>query len=403
MVYKYYPRNFKQFYPLTRLNQSVSRLDIFNRELSKPHEMSFRYKRFAACDESLHRNTIRFRHLLNSISEHFNVSYDSKERKKNREFKLMKNKFALENDLLLFFAVLKIFLDDMAFFVPFYFKEPIKVSAKNPDMRDMKRPKDFRSLKHYFYENEDIDKGFVSILKANDEWTNELCDIRKFLIHHFHDLSVGNDWWTQSYYGLLYEFNEIKGFIPDILFYVAKIYYRFVRFTKDFEEHFKNRCQIQFSEFEYSESGCVSSGLNKTHFYFAGLGRLLKNSILIRIHPCQRNKIPKTLEYFMQEEKIVCSVCDSYQVNIKPTIENFVIISANCDCGKSFRIPPNVERKFYPFFMDQNQRHIIDRLISFETKIAILKYSANRKSGTDKKTETEETPQAEPGESKDCL
>lgn len=287
----------------------------------------------------------------------------------------MKNTFALENDLLLFFTVLKIFLDDIAFLLPFYFKEPIRVGAKKPDMRDMERPKDFRSLKKFFYDNEDIDNEFVDILKANEEWTDELCDIRKFLMHRFHDLSINNDWWTQSYYGLLYEFNDIKRFIPDILAYVAKIYYRFVRFTKGIEKHFKNRCQEQFPDFEYFGSGRpFANSLDKTHLFFAGLGKLLENKIIIRVQGEKfRRQIPKILEHFMREEKVVCNSCDKFKFQIKPTVEHYVVISSHCNCGGPLPIPLSVERKFYPHFMDQNTGKIAERLIPYELKIKILK------------------------------
>ena len=138
----------------------------------------------------------------------------------------------------------------------------------------------------------------------------------------------------------------------------------------DFERHFKNRCHEQFPIFKYSMSGqAYANGLDKTHLFFAGLGRLLKNNILIRIHPGRRNQVPKILEYYMREEKVVCDTCDTYKIQIQPTIEHHVIISSHCDCAKSLPISLKVEKNFYPHFMDQNQRHIIDRLISFETKI----------------------------------
>jgi len=370
-----YPINFRQFYPLIRLNKSLDKLDIFNGAPSKPLEMSYRLRRYVACTESLRRNTIRFRHLLNSISKHFNISYESKRRKEPRKFQYIKNEFSLMNDLLLFVTVLKIFLDGMAFLVPFYYREALRYNKNIPDLRDAERPPSFNGLKHFFFNNEDIDVDFVSILRANEEWTNEVCNMRNFLIHRFHDLSVNNDWWTQSYYGLLYEFNDIKEFIPDTLLYVAKIYYKFVKFTKDFEEHFKNRCRDQFPEFEYFDSGHASGNcLDKRHLFFAGLGRLLENKILIRIQAKKlRSRIPKILEYFMREENIVCTSCDKFIVHINSTIEHYVVISANCDCGKLLPIPLSIEKKFYPHFMNPNKGEIGDRLVPNELKIKMLR------------------------------
>lgn len=366
-------RNFRQFFPLHRLNSGVSKLDIFNRDKSKPLELGFRLKRFAACMESFHRNTIRLHRLLDSIAKRFNIPYNSKDRKSPYQFQLVLNDFGLGNDLLLFFTIIKILLDDIAFFVPFYFKESLKYGRKNKDLRDIDRVLDFQTLKHYLYDHKNIDNGFVEILKANEEWINDICDKRKFLIHGFHDLSVHNDWWTHAYFAFFYEFNDAKVFIPNVLTYVSKMYYHFVKFTTDFEEHFKNMCQEQFSEFEYFEAGhAYSSGLGKTHLFFAGLGRLLENKILIRIHQARRNQIPKILEYFMREENVVCNTCNMFKTQIQPTIEHYVIISSYCECGKSLQIPLKVEKKFYPHFMDQNQKHIIDQLISYELKIRIL-------------------------------
>ena len=177
----------------------------------------------------------------------------------------------------------------------------------------------------------------------------------------------------QCLFCLFYEFNDLKIFIPNVLTYVAKIYYEFVRFTNNFEEHFKKICYEQFPKYEYFESlRASSSGLDITHLFWAGLGRLLKNKILIRIHQAQRSKIPKILSYFMSEENVVCNTCRTCKLRIHPTVEHFVIISSYCNCGKFLRIPLRVEKKLYPHFMDQNQKHIIDQLIPYELKIKIL-------------------------------
>jgi len=379
MTINTYLRNFRQFYPLHRLNGGISKLDIFNKDSSKPFELSFRKKRFETCKSSFDRNFIRLHRLLDSIARYFSISYKSKDRKSPYKFQLVKNDFGLENDLLLFFTILKILLDDISFFVPFYFKEPFKYGRKNEDLRDIDRPLDFQSLKHYLYDHKNIDNEFVEILKANEEWINDICNKRKFLIHRFHDLSVHSDWWTHAYFAFFYAFNNVKVFIPNVLTYVSKMYYNFVRFTKNLEEHFKNICQKQFSEFEYFEEGYASSsGLGKTHLFFAGLGRLLENKILIRIHPARRSQISKILEYFMRDEKVICNKCNIIKSQIKPTTEHYVIISSHCDCGESLPIPLRVEMKLFPHFMDQNQKHIIDQLVPYELKIKILKFITKR-------------------------
>jgi hypothetical protein len=365
-------KSFRQFYPLNRLNSGVSKLDIFNRDYSKPLQFSSRQRRFYSCKSSFDRNFIRLHRLLDSIANHLDISYNSKDRKQPYQYRLAKKRIELCSDLFLFFVVMKVLLDDMAFFVPFYFSEPIKTRSC-PDLRDNIRPLSFGPLKEFFLKNEDLDKGFVNILRANNEWTKEISETRNFLVHGFHELSLHNDFWTHSHCALFYEFNTLKNYIPNILTYVAKTYFNFVRFTQECEEHFKKMCEIRFSNFEYFDQGyAYSGGLGKTHLYFAGLGRLLHNRILIRIHPRVRPSIPKILEYFMREENIVCSICTRFEIKIKPSIENHVIISSNCGCGNPLPIPLKVERKFFPHFMDQNQKHIIDSLVPYEFKIKIL-------------------------------
>jgi hypothetical protein len=343
--------NFRQFSPFERLNSSVLKLSVLRPEKSKSLELEHRAKRYGACVTSFHRNTIRLHRLLDSIAGHFNVSYDSQERKAPYHFRLVKSNFGLGNDLLLFFTILKILLDDIAFFVPFYFRDPLKSGRKNEDLRDLDRPFDFQALKHYFYKRENIDGEFVEILRRNEEWINDLCDKRKFLIHRFHDLSVDNDCWTHAYCAFLYEFNNLRAFVPNVLTYVSRMYYHFVAFTEESERHFRKTCRGQFTEFEYSEAGqAYSGGLDRTHLFFAGLGRLLENKILIRIHPARRSRIPIIMEYFMREEKVVCSVCSAFRILIRPIIEDYVVISSSCNCGKPLPIPLRVEEKVFSAF-----------------------------------------------------
>jgi hypothetical protein len=292
---------------------------------------------------------------------------------------LIKSDFDLGNDLLLFFTILKILLDDIAFFLPFYFKEPLKYGRKNEDLRDIERPLDFQTLKLHFYNHENIYSECAEILRSNEDWINDICNKRKFLIHRFHDLSVYNDWWTHSYCAFLYDFHNLKGFVPNILTYVSRMYYHFTEFTKALEKYFKKVCQEQFPEFKYSNAGqSYSGGLDRTHLFFAGLGRLLENKILIRIHPAQRSRIPIILECFMRDEQIICNACNAFRINIKPTIEHYIVISSSCDCGKPLSIPLRIEEKLFPHFMDQNQKHIIDQLIPYELKIKILTLCRNR-------------------------
>jgi len=271
-------------------------------------------------------------------------------------------------------------IDDMAFYVPFYFQDAIKYDKGTPDLRDKKHYPAFRAVRDFFYKEHVLDEGFVGILKSNEEWINEISETRNFLIHNFHDLSLNSDCWTDSYYVFFYEFHNIKSFIPNALTYVAKMYFNFVKFTKDYEEHFKRRCQGQFPEFEYFEGGhATSSGLGKTHLFYAGLGKLLEDKILIRIHSGRRKNIPKVLEYFMREEGIVCESCDLHNFKIQPTVEHYVKISAFCGCGNPLPIPSSIEKKFFPYFMDQNRKHVIDRLIPYDLKIKMLKFVGKAK------------------------
>ena len=366
-------RSFNQFNPLYKLNSGVGILDAYTGDKSSL-DLGVRLARFVACMQSFRKNVIRLQRLLDSISSRYGLSYKSKDRKRPYQFNFLRQFFGLENDLLLFFIIVKILLDDMALFVPFYYKESLGYGPKNRDLRDIKRPLDFQSLKKHFYDHQKIDANFVELLKGNDEWIDEICDRRKFLVHRFHDLSAGNDFWTHSYYVLFYEFTAIKGFIPNVLIYVAKIYYSFVRFTIDFEEHFKNLCQNQFPRFEYFYAGCtVANAPNKTHLFFAGLGRLLRNDILIRIHPKQRERLAKLVEYFMREENVICRVCNKYKIHIRATTEHYVVVSSCCDCGTPLPISLGVERRIYPHFMDQSKKHIVDVLIPHQERMKILR------------------------------
>jgi len=266
----------------------------------------------------------------------------------------------------MFFVMMKILLDDIAFFTPFYYKEPI-VTSKDEDVRGSKYPWSFRDMQSYFLKKKpDFDKEFANILFKNQPWTDEICDIRKFLVHRFHDLVIDHDFWTRSYFAFLYEFNTRKDFIPDVLPYVAKVYFKFVRFVKNYEDSFRKRCEREFQSYEYFAAGSSYAGtLDKTHLFFASLGRILNNRILIRVHPNRRDAVADRLEEIMGEEKITCSDCHSYKVRMRPTVEEFVLISVECGCGKTLALPFIAEKKFFPYFMDRNRRENFWGLIPY--------------------------------------
>lgn len=359
--------SFKQFAPLNRLNAGLVRSKVFKSEKEGPFLSSTpRYQRFLACMESFGRNLLGLEYILDRISSHFHITYSREDRRRAGEYRPVKNIVLLRVDLIMFFMTTKILLDNVAFFTPFYYREPI-MNGKGKDVRDLERPWDFRSMKSHFTRNNRVlDQRFCDLLRNHSPWTDEICDIRKFLVHRFHDLLIDHDFWTRTYFAFLYEFNRRKDFIPDVLSYVAKVYFKFVRFLRDYEALFKYNCENQFASFEYFfQGGSYAKGLDEKHLFFVSLGRILNNKILIRIHPNRRDIITSKLEEIMREEKCTCNICGSYNFQIRPTVEQYILISVQCGCGKRLPIPFLVEKKFFPYFMVKNRRENLWGLIPY--------------------------------------
>ena len=346
------------------MNRGLIKSEVFPEKIIFPFEPSLRYKRFASCMESFCRNYIRLQRLLDSIAAHLNITYKGRNEKQVGQYQVVKESINLENDLMMFFVVVKILLDDVAFFTPFYYKTPIIKNKK--DVRDSKWAWSFGDMTTYFLENKTYDNDFSIMLCKEESWTNEVCRIRRFLMHNFHDLSLHQDYWSNACCVFLWTFNTKKDFIPNVTTYIAKIYYKLVRFLKQYDIFFKEKCEVQFKSFEYFYAGVtVAGGINRTHLFWGGLGRLIENAILIRIHPKRRNQVIPLLEKLLKEENVACVECNGYNVKIQPTVEHFVRISATCKCGSVLNIPIIVEKKFYPYFMDQNNQHSLYGLIPY--------------------------------------
>lgn len=350
--------SFKQFNPLRRLNTSLTRSEAF--QPKKQHDFLDSdppYQRFEACTTSFERNFLSLQRTLDRIASHFHIAYSKDDGARTGQYMVVKDAILLSVDLQTFFVTMKILLDDIAFFTPFYYKRAIS-RRKDKDMRDSERPWGFREMKGYFLKEKSCpDQQFADLLGKHSLWMDEVCDIRRLLLHRFHSLVIDHDFWTRSYFAFVYEFNRRKGFIPDVFLYVAKVYFKLVRFLRDYEVIFKNRCAEQFSSFEYFSEGCsYVRKLNEVHLFFASLGRILDNRILIRVHRNRRRTIARKLEEIMREENLVCNECCSFGFQIRPTVEESVLISAQCACGKALPIPLIVEKKFFPYFMDKNRR-----------------------------------------------
>lgn len=357
-------KSFKQFNPFYKLNSGLFDTEIFGEKRIFLRNEESRYTKFAACIQSFERNLIRLHHILNRIAEHLNITYGINDRKKAGRYKVQ-NTIALGLDVNMFIITVKVLLDNIAFFTPFYYKEPTIWGKK--DARDRKYPWSFSQMKTHFIGNIlSRDEDFLKILEKNSDWSDSVCGLRNSVLHKFHDLVINYDYWTDTYYAFLYNFNTKIDFIPDVLSYVARIYYKFVKFSKEYEHFFKTRCEKQFSSYEYFHKGyAVARALNKGHLFFGGLGRLIENKVLIKIHPNRRDKISTLLSKFLQEENIACGICHSYDFNVKPTVNEFVLISIKCSCGKPLSIPIIIEKKFFPHFMDPNDRPTFWGLIPY--------------------------------------
>ncbi len=348
-------RNFKHFTPLIRLNAGIIGSEIFNKEDMFPNQ-SLKYRNFDSCQESFRKNYDLLYKTLYSISENLDIEYDSKKRVKEYKLVHINRSFELSSNLLMFYVILKILLDDIAFMIPFYFKEIISYN-RCEDMRNSVRPWSYKSMENHFT-TKNIDTDFCLLLQENSSWTKEVCDIRNFLLHGFHGISVHYDMWTFSSFTLFYESYMLKEFIPNIATYVARIYFKFVKFIKNLESYFKQRSEREIQSFEYFYEGYITAnGINKIHLFYCGLGKLLENKILIKMHPNRRKKIKQIMLPILDRENIECKNCNSkeYKINTKETSENYVLISVTCKCNKPIVIPLIVEKKFYPYFMERSK------------------------------------------------
>ena len=359
------PHSFRHYNPLYRLNTGLLRSDTFPQKGFFDSNPNPRYLRFCACMKSFDRNYIRLHRLLDSIARCLNITYTKDDRTNISKYLSATDSMFIGNEIVMFFFIIKILLDDVAFFTPFYYSEPFAY-GKVKDIRDSERPWSFYGMYRYFVTHGTTDREFTDMLQGNTIWTDEVCNTRNFLTHNFHDLYIHHDSWTAAYYAFLYEFNKKRNFIPNVLSYIAKTYYKLVSFLKSYEAFFKKRCEIHFPSFKYFHEGHTTSGrLDKTYLFFGGLGRMIDNRILIRIHPNIRGKIPCLLEKFLQEENISCAKCKKYNIEINPTVGNYILISAKCNCDNRLPVPTIVEKKFYPHFMDQNRRDELWGLIPY--------------------------------------
>lgn len=359
--------SFKQFGPLLRLNTSLIHSEAFQPKKQVDFLRSDPpYKRFEACTTSFERNLLSLQRTLDRIASHFHITYSRDDPARSGEYIVVRDPVLLRLDLQTFFVTMKVLLDDIAFFTPFYYKNAISW-GKDKDVRDSKWPWGFIQMKRHFLEDKSrADQQFTDLLRKHSPWTDEVCKMRRLLLHRFHNLVIDHDFWTRSYFACVCEFYRRKDFIPDVFLYVAKVYFKLVRFLKDYEVLFKKSCAEQFSSFDYFSEGSPYAGkLNEVHLFFASLGRILENRILIRVHHNRRGTIANKLERIMREGNLVCNECRSYRFQVRPTVEEFVLISAQCDCGKALPIPLIVEKKFFPYFMNQNRRENLWGLIPY--------------------------------------
>jgi len=153
--------SFKQYNPLYKLNMGLIRSEVFPQKKAFRCEPSFRYKKFCACMHTFERNYfMRLRCLLRRLAENFNITYMKKDRIEILKYQVVKDSMFSGNDLVMFFIVVKILLDDMAFFVPFYCKEPILYGKKKVDIRDSEHPWSFKGMENHFLKSKSLDQEF---------------------------------------------------------------------------------------------------------------------------------------------------------------------------------------------------------------------------------------------------
>lgn len=346
--------NFKYFSPLQRLNAGLFQAKVFDGETKINLFGGRRYHRFAACSEAFRYNLLGLNYSLQRIGEHYRLTYKKEDRVNATKYITIQNTVLLAIDLESFFLRLKELLDCIAFFIPFYYQKPFK--HQKQDARDLKDPWAFRTMKKHFIDGKTIDKPFNEILINNNDWIDDVLRKRDILYHKFHRLDIEHDYWTNSCYAFFYEFNKKRDFIPDILLYVSNTYFNLVKFLVAMEEHYKDKCEKEFSGYKYFYDGSsFANHMDKVHYFFAAFGRLVDRKILIRIHPNMRKEIEPRLNQALSNLDIKCSKCKKVVFEIKPTIENFILITAHCSCGDAIPLEGSVWKRFFPHFFDRNQ------------------------------------------------
>ncbi len=351
--------NFKYFSPLQRLNKGLFQTNISEGETKINPFGGRRYHRFAACNESFTDNLLGLNCNLRRIGEHYQLTYKKEDRLNAAKFKPIQNTILLSIDLEAFFLKMKELLDCIAFFVPFYYGNSFqrKEDGLQKDVRDFNRPWSFRTMIN-FINGKTSDRVFKEILTNNDDWIEDVLCKRDILCHKFHRLSVSQDYWTNSCYAYLYEFNKRRDFIPDVLSYVSVIYFKSVKFLEAIEIHFRDTCEREIAGYQYfNEGSSFANKMDKVHYFFASFGRFLDGKILIRIHPEMRNEIEKWLNQALTDLNIRCSKCKKSIIKVKPTVENFVLITAHCNCGNTIYLRSSVSKRFFPHFFDRNQNY----------------------------------------------
>lgn len=348
--------NFKYFSPLQKLNEGLFQARVFEGDTKIDLLGGRRYYRFVACQESFRDNLLDLNYSLRRIGEHYQLTYKKDDRLSAAKYKIIPNTILLSVDLETFFLKIKALLDCIAFFVPFYFSVPLL--HQKQDVKDLRNPWAFRTMKKHFIDGKTIDRPFKIILSDNNDWIEDILWKRDVLYHKFHRLSVSQDYWTNSCYAYLYEFNKIRDFIPDILSYVSVAYFNLVKFLEALEAHFKNKCEKEIADYKYFHEGSsFGNKMDKVHYFFVSFGRLLEGKILMRIHPGMRKEIEARLIPILINLNFRCSKCKKYVVKVKPTVENFVLISTRCACGNIIPLGGSVSKRFFPFFFNRNQQY----------------------------------------------
>ncbi|GEM_PF-3575681 len=349
--------NFKYFSPIQRLNAGLIKCESIIEDQKINLFGGKRYHRFVACGEAFRDNLLGLNWILCRIGEHFKLTYTKSDRIGSSTYRSIENTVLLSLDLEAFVLKMKEILDSFAFFVPFYYKNSPKHWEKImlKDARDLNSPWAFRSMREHFINGKTKDETFRSILKQNYDWTEDILWKRDILYHKFHRSLICCDYNTHGCYAFIYEFNKKRDFIPNVLLYVSNIYFKLARFLKHAEAHFKETCEKEFSNYQYFHDGSsYSNRMDKTHYFFLALGRMVEGKILIRIHPNLRGDIDKLLNEILSTLKFKCKKCKKYKFVSKPTTEHFVLISSFCHCGNRILLNDDVSKRFVPHFLDRN-------------------------------------------------